>query len=111
MMHKSRKHRATGGVNEAREDLDDKPERRVNSKINEEAEERKRGGAAHGPDCGMPKRRRRGGKTVGMVHGEMTRHHAGRKPRKSGGSADSMPFSSARKGEAPKGHTVDMEME
>jgi hypothetical protein len=116
MMHKDRNHRATGGVNEAREDLDDKPERRVNSKINSEAEERKRGGATHGPDCpcckgGMPKRRRRGGKTVGMVHGEMTRHHAGRKPRKSGGSADSMPFSSARKGDAPKGRTLDMEME
>ena len=59
----------------------------------------------------MTKRRKRGGRMIGMVHGEMARHHAGRKPRKSGGSADSMPFSSARKGEAPKGRSLDMEME
>ncbi len=120
---KGRKHRATGGVNEAKEDLMDKPERRVNSKINDEAEERKRGGKVgkhegmgpeHEATCshgGMPKRRKRGGRMVGEVHGEMAKHHAGRKPRKSGGSADSMPFSSARKGEVPKGRSVDMEME
>lgn len=116
-----RKHRATGGVNEDKMDLDDKPERRVNAtKINDEAEKRKRGGRVaktegmgpeHESTCAPRAKRKRGGKLVGEVHGEMARHHAGRKPRKSGGSADSNPFSSARKGEVPKGRSVDMEME
>ncbi len=92
---KGRKYRATGGVNEAEEDLDDKPEPRTNAKkIDEEAEERKHGGRT---------KRKHGGKTeVGKVHGEKPMHHAGRKPRKSGGRAssgsDSQPFTSARKG-------------
>jgi len=114
---KGRKHRSTGGVNEDLMDLDDKPERRVNAKkINDEAEERKRGGGikkeGFGPE-GQPTRakRKRGGKLVGEVHGEHARHHAGRRPRKAGGSCDSNPFSSARKGEVPKGRSVDLEME
>jgi hypothetical protein len=40
-------------------------------------------------------------------------HHAGRKPRKSGGraSSDQNPFTSARKGTPPPGRKLDMEME
>lgn len=102
-MKDDRKARATGGVNEDKSDLDDKPGRRNNApKIEDAAEERKKGGRA---------KRKRGGKMVGEVHGEMAKHHAGRKPRKSGGSCDSNPFSSARKGEVPKGRSVDTEME
>lgn len=98
---KGRKHRSTGGVNEAAEDLKMKTKDRVNApNIEREAEERKRGGRA----------KRKAG---GMVDGEAAKCHAGRKPRKSGGraGADSNPFSSARKGTAPKGHKMDMESE
>jgi len=93
---KGRKTRATGGVNEAAEDLGRSPERRnIAPKIFDEAEKRKRGG-----------------KTVGKIHGEMAKMHAGRKPRKSGGACDSgNPFSSARHGTAPKGRKLDMEMD
>ena len=75
---KGRKHRETGGVNEAREDEDTKPEARTDAKkIDAEAEEKKRGGRA---------KRRRGGKTeVGHVEGHAGMHHAGRKPRAHGG--------------------------
>jgi hypothetical protein len=94
---KGRKHRATGGVNEAAEDLGHSPERRnIAPKIFGEAEKRKRGG-----------------KACGDVKGLGAKMHAGRKPRKSGGRAtsDANPFTSARHGTAPKGHKVDMEME
>ena len=93
---KGRKTRATGGVNEAAQDLSSKPERRNNaSKIFGEAEARKRGG-----------------KTCGDVKGLGAMHHAGRKARKSGGACDSgNPFSSARHGTAPKGRKLDTEME
>lgn len=112
------KRRSTGGVNDAEEDLRDKPEARTNAvNIDREAEEKRKGGRA---------KRARGGhvhhekmehmkhaKHVGPVHGEHAKHHAGRKPRKDGGrsGSDSMPFSSARKGEAPKGRTEEMEFE
>jgi len=46
---------------------------------------------------------------VGMVHGE-AKHHAGRKPRKSGGSCESNLFSAAAKGERPKGHSTEKDM-
>ena len=67
--HKShRKHRATGGVNEAAEDVRSNPERRnIAPKIFGEAEARKRGG-----------------KTCGDVKGLGAMHHAGRKARKAG---------------------------
>lgn len=88
---KGRKHRATGGVNEAAQDLAMKPERRNNaSKIFGEAEARKYGGKASGAAA---------------------RKHAGRKPRKSGGSCESSPFSSARSGTAPKGRKLDMSLD
>ncbi len=91
---KHRKHRATGGVNEAAEDLNRKNLRYTyQSNVNDEAEERKRGGKVAKKDAGK-------------VHG-MAKMHAGRKARKSGGSCESSPFSSARRGTAPKGRTVD----
>ena len=96
-----RKGRSTGGVNEAAEDLKDKPEARTNAaNIDREAEERKRGGRA---------KRKDGGK----AEGEMMKMRADRKPRKSGGrtGADKNPFSSARHGSEPKGHKTDGEVE
>mgnify|MGYP006271672489 CR=1 FL=1 len=96
--HHGRKHRATGGVNEAAEDLGKKNQRYTyQSNVEDEAEERKRGGRAK--------------KHAGKVHGDMAKHHAGRKPRKSGGSVESNPFSAARKGTPPKGRKLEMEFE
>ena len=92
---KGRKHRETGGVNEAARDLETKPEARTNaSKIDAAAQERKRGGRA---------------KHVGQVSGDMAKFNAGRKPRKNGGrtGSDSNPFTSARHGTPPKGHSVE----
>ena len=123
-----RKERSTGGRDDAKADVDDKPEERTNAKnIDREATERKRGGKAeHAKDCrckecrGGRAERQRGGHVhhermeelahahhVGPVHGEHAKHHAGRKPRASGGKtgADSHPFSSARKGEKPAGRS------
>ena len=97
--HMGRKHRASGGVNEAAEDLSKKNERYTyQSHVNDEAEERKHGG-------------RLKKKHAGKVDGEHAKHHAGRKPRKSGGSVESNPFSHARKGTAPKGRKLEMEFE
>lgn len=119
MHHAGRKHRNTGGANEAEMDLRDNPEERNNAKeIFHDAEERKHGGhvkrtkrkhGGHvmkhegmGPEheaTGGRAKRKRGGhvvhhhtghvKHVGSVHGEHGAHHAGRKPRKSGGRATS----------------------
>lgn len=95
---KGRKHRATGGVNEASEDLGKKNMRYTyQSKVNDEAEERKRGGRAK--------------KHAGKVEGHSA-HHAGRKARKSGGrasggSCEKSPFTSARHGTPPKGRKMD----
>lgn len=55
------------------------------------------------------KQRKHGGKAkhhVGQHEGHMAHHHAGRKPRKSGGraGADMHPLSSAHKGMEPKAH-------
>lgn len=97
---KGRKHRETGGANEAEEDVKDKPEARTDAKkIDAEAEEMKKGGRA---------KRKQGGKMVGKVDGEKSAMHAGRKPRKSGGraSSDANPFTSARKGEDAPGRKV-----
>jgi len=113
---KGRKHRDTGGKNDAEEDLSHKNmEYTKDSNVNREAEERKAGGRA---------KRKRGGivhhekmhelkhaKHVGKVHGEKAKEHAGRKPRKSGGrtGSDSHPYSSARRGEVPAGRTEQTE--
>jgi len=58
-----------------------------------------------------PRQYKRGGKVVGKHEGEHAKHHAGRKPRKSGGraSSDTSPFTSARHGEAAKGRHVEPE--
>lgn len=98
---KGRKHKATGGSNEAEEDLKDKPESRTNAKnIDSEAEEMKKGGRA---------KRAHGGKSVGKVEGSKGVMHAGRKPRKAGGrtsGSDGNPFTSARKGRDAPGREV-----
>jgi hypothetical protein len=153
--HDERKHRETGGVNEAKMDIETKGDRYTHApKIEDEAEKRKRGGHVeakhkkHGGEIhhhtckchkctgGKVEARKRGGhvmhegfgpegeatkkrggevhkKHVGHVEGEHAKHHAGRKPRKAGGraSSDENPFTSARHGEAPKGRSLDMEME
>lgn len=99
-MKGGRKHRETGGANEAEEDVKDKPEPRTDAKkIDSEAEEMKKGGRA---------KRKHGGKMVGKVEGEKGVMHAGRKPRKSGGKAtsDANPFTSARRGEDAPGRKV-----
>lgn len=112
------KSKSTGGVNEAAEDLAMKPEARDNAKkIEAEATERKHGGRmkrkhggeVHHSRCKCEKcsggavERKEGGK----VEGE-SKMHAGRKPRKSGGRANATdnPFSSARAGTNPPGHTT-----
>jgi hypothetical protein len=99
---KGRKHRGTGGVNEAEEDVKTKPEARTNaSKIDSEAEEMKKGGRA---------KKARGGEA--KVHGEKAMHHAGRKPRKSGGrTSDANPFTSAKVGKVPSGRSEMSESE
>ena len=97
---KGRKHRETGGANEAEADVKDKPEARTDAKkIDAEAEEMKKGGRA---------KRKRGGKTeVGKVEGHEPMHHAGRKARARGGStSDANPFTSARKGQDAPGRKV-----
>lgn len=89
-----RKTKDFSGVNEAGADIKDKPERRNNAgKIFNEAEKRKRGG-----------------KVVEKMAGDKAKFNAGRKPRKSGGSCENSPFSSARSGSAPKGHTTEQEI-
>lgn len=95
---KGRSKRATGGTNLADDDLKTKNQRYTyQSKVNDEAEERKSGGRA-------------GRKSGGMAMGCAAKPNAGRKPRKNGGraGADSNPFSSARNGTSPKGHSVEM---
>jgi hypothetical protein len=97
---KHRKHKAAGGGMESAssgtrdyaEDLRSKPSRRDNAaKIENAAEERKRGGRAK--------------KLMGKVDGDAM-HLAGRKARKSGGraGAEMSPLSSAHKGTPPRGH-------
>ena len=105
--HKGRHHKATGGLNEASEDMGHKNQKYTyESKVNDEAVEKKHGGRA---------KRKHGGKTHHemKVHGKSAMHHAGRKPRKSGGraSSDVNPFTSARHGTPPKGHNVETEFE
>jgi hypothetical protein len=86
---KGRTKREAGGRNLAVENLNKKNmEYTKDSNVNREAVERKAGG---------------------KVKGDKAMAHAGRKPRKSGGRAgsDQSPFSSALKGTAPKGRSLD----
>jgi hypothetical protein len=94
---KGRKGRATGGdatvgTKEWEQDLGKKNQRYTyESKVNDEAEERKHGGKAEG---------------------HAAKKHAGRKPRKSGGRTGSNmnPLSSAHRGTPAKGRsTVDID--
>jgi len=86
---KGRSKKASGGVNQAAEDLGkSNMEYTKDSNVNREAVERKRGG---------------------KVKGDKAMAHAGRKPRKAGGRAgsESNPFTSAMHGTPPKGHKVE----
>jgi hypothetical protein len=85
----------TVGVNEAEKDIRDKPDdRTAEDRVGKEAEELKKGGRA---------KKKGGGKVhVGKVEGEKAKMHAGRKPRKSGGSNFS-PLSSAHSGKSAPG--------
>jgi hypothetical protein len=98
-----RAHRKSGGRTEspkegsddAEKDLKSKPERRNNAPKVEDASEAmkaKKGGRIK--------------KEVGKAEGEMGHHHAGRKPRASGGSCESSPFTSAMRGSQPSGRKV-----
>jgi hypothetical protein len=111
---KGRAKRGTGGVDEAAMDLKDKPTDRLSkNNVSKEAEERKRGGRldGFGPEHEATRmKRKRGGKMV-EAEGEKAKMHAGRKPRKSGGSCESSPFTSARYGKEAPGRKVDGEME
>jgi hypothetical protein len=79
--HEHRHHRETGGVNDAAEDIRDKPENYTSGakRVEAESEERKRGGHV--------KRRHRahGG---GMKHGEEHHHPACKCPKCHGGRAE-----------------------
>lgn len=97
---KGRKHRDTGGANLAADDLKTKNQKYTyESKVNDEAEERKRGGKVK--------------KEAGKIEGVLAKHHAGRKPRKNGGrtGSDSNPFTSARHGTQPSGHKTEADMD
>lgn len=99
---KARSKKASGGeanFGKAVEVDDPKPKNRgASSKVSSEAMAKKNGGRAA---------RKSGGnvKNMGDVKGDRD-NCAGRSPRKSGGRTGSnfSPFSSARAGEAPKGH-------
>lgn len=106
---KGRAHRETGGVNLAADDLAKKNQRYTyESKVNNEAEERKAGGRTkrkHGGEV-----HRSGCKCAkcegGAVEGGKSHMRADRKPRKAGGATGN-PFSSARSGTNPPGHKTE----
>jgi hypothetical protein len=113
---KGRKHKNTGGENEAEADVKTKPENRSNTGEKEEgvaneAEEMKKGGRAkkrhkkaHGGGFGPEKH----GTDEPKVMGDKPLNHAGRKPRKAGGRASSNanPFTSARMGKDAPGRKL-----
>jgi hypothetical protein len=128
---KGRTAKATGGANEAEEDVKVKPEARTNAKkIDAEAEEMKKGGRAkkkrggglhahHGGgkkmSDGSAMKVEHVGKEVGVVSGPEPPAHAGKKPRASGGRAafakggstsDANPFTSARAGKDAPGRKL-----
>ena len=119
---KGRKHKAAGGQaehgdREYEKDLATKNMRYTyQSHVEDEAEEKKRGGRAKRKHGGMVHheagKHMGQAKHVGKVEGHMPKAHAGRKPRKSGGRAgsDRNPFSSAKSGSDAMGHrTVEMD--
>jgi hypothetical protein len=115
-----RKHRASGGKtaphpepespksgdDDAEKDLKTKPMRyTADSKVEGESERKevKTGGRASRARGGMMK------KDCGSAEGEKAMHHAGRKHRASGGSAEDHPFTGANKGTPAKGRKIEME--
>jgi hypothetical protein len=97
---KGRKHKSTGGSNDAEEDIKETPKDRLApNKVASEAEEKKHGGRA---------KRKHGGKSEMKVEGHKGAMHAGRKPRKSGGrtGSDSSPLTSSHSGKQPAGRSV-----
>ena len=116
MKHQMRKRRAKGGdvesphdgVREYEQDLAQNPSSyTADSNVTKEAEEKKRGGRAKHKHGGHVVHHDKGHvKHVGSVHGAATKHHAGRKARKSGGRAgsDMNPLSSAHAGTPAKAH-------
>lgn len=102
---------ASAGVKEWMEDEKTRPEARTNARdIDSEAERLKKGGRAKRKsggivhhEAGKPMAH---AKHIGMVHGSESKHHAGRKPRKSGGrtGSNNNPLSSAHKGMEPPKH-------
>ena len=99
---KGRKHKGTGGVNEAEDDIKEKPKTRtMPNNVEDEAEEteRKSGGRT---------KKAAGGVSIGKAEGGKAMGRADRKPRKAGGRAacESSPFTSAHSGSTPKGRSV-----
>ena len=97
---KGRKGKGTGGVNEAEDEIKDKPKDRLEpNKVAEEAEELKKGGRA---------KKARGGTLIGRAAGGRTPARADRAPRKAGGrtGSDSSPLTSAHSGKQPPGRSV-----
>lgn len=88
---KGRGKKASGGVNEAAQDMGKKNMKYTyESNVNDEAVERKRGG-----------------KTVGKMAGAAAKMSAGRKPRKSGGrTLGGSDWSAAQKSTPPAGRNV-----
>lgn len=115
--HHHRHHRKEGGhvgeglkgVEEFKQDLAENPHARIYDNPVKEAEEKKRGGRAKRKHGGHVMHHHTGHvKHVGAVHGAAAHHHAGRKPRKTGGKvgSDASPLSSAHRGKNPPGHMV-----
>ncbi len=127
---KGRKHKETGGANEAEEDVKDAPEKRNNAKKEfGEAEEKKHGGRAKKKrGGGLHGHHAKGGKMsdgsamkvddvkreVGVIKGSEPPANAGKKARAtggraafaSGGSSDKSPFTSARGGKDAPGRKL-----
>lgn len=108
-----RQHRKSGGPvkgdDDAERDVKDNPEARDNARKVEgeaEAKEAKKGGRMKRACGGMADK-----KEMGRADGGRAHHHAGRRHRASGGSCESNPFTSARKGTQPSGRKVQRETE
>ena len=101
---KGRKHKGTGGVNEAEDDINDTPKDRTEpSNVSKEAEEKKRGGRTKKAAGGAA-----APKLIGKAAGGPAGVRADRTPRKSGGrtGSDSSPLTSAHTGKNPPGRSL-----
>lgn len=102
---------ATEGVKKWMADEKTRPEARTNARaIDGEATELKKGGRAKRKNGGVVHHEHgkplAHAKHLGHIHGAEAKHHAGRKPRKTGGRTGSNhnPLSSAHKGFEPRAH-------